>query len=102
MPQDNKNNISIDMHPEVAKGTYSNMAIIAHSPTEIVLDFAQLLPGIQNPTIRQRIIMSPIHAKRLLKALAENIDKYEDQFGTITEPTQGTTVPYDMNFVGKA
>lgn len=104
MSQENKNqqqNLNIDVTPEVAKGVYSNLAIISHSPSEIVLDFAQMLPGTPNANVRSRIIMSPIHAKRLLVALRDNIDKYEDQFGTIVDPAQ-STVPFDMNTVGKA
>ena len=95
--------LKIDMVPDVAKGTYSNLAIISHSPSEIVLDFAQMLPGTANAQVRSRIIMNPIHAKRLLSALADNIQKYEQNFGTIVEPTaplNADTVPYDI--LGKA
>ena len=96
-------NLQIEMTPDVAKGTYSNLAIITHSPTEIILDFAQMLPGVKNASVRERIIMNPIHAKRLLSALAENISKFEQTFGTITEPAMpnaANTVPYDL--LGKA
>jgi hypothetical protein len=99
-PQDLKLNID----PEVAKGIYSNLAIISHTPAEIVIDFAQMLPGADGANIRSRVIMNPIHAKRLLSALADNIQKYERNFGTITEPRtpapEGDTVPYDI--LGKA
>ena len=96
-------NLQIEMTPDVARGTYSNLAIITHSPTEIILDFAQMLPGVKNANVRERIIMNPIHAKRLLNALAENINKFEQTFGTITEPSMpnaSNTVPYDL--LGKA
>lgn len=96
-------NIQIDIAADVAKGTYSNLAIITHSPTEIILDFAQMLPGVKNASVRERIIMNPIHAKRLLNALADNINKFEQNFGTITEPAMpnaANTVPYDL--LGKA
>lgn len=102
----NKNNVSnlnLDISPEVAEGVYSNLAVISHTPTEMVLDFAQMLPGNKNATVRSRIIMNPVHAKRLLMALNDNIQKYESQFGTIEEPKmpmQGDTVPYDI--IGKA
>jgi len=102
----NKNNVSnlnIDISPEVSEGVYSNLAIISHTPAEMVLDFAQMLPGNKNAAVRSRIIMNPIHAKRLLMALNDNIQKYESQFGTIEEPKapmQGDTVPYDI--IGKA
>ena len=96
-------NIQIDIAADVAKGTYSNLAIITHSPTEIILDFAQMLPGVKNASVRERIIMNPIHAKRLLNALADNINKFEQNFGFITEPAMpnaANTVPYDL--LGKA
>ena len=95
--------LKLDISPDVAKGTYSNLAIISHSPSEIILDFAQMLPGLEGASVRQRIIMNPIHAKRTLAALTDNIKKYEQQFGTIEEPRmpmQGDTVPYDI--IGKA
>ena len=96
-------NIQLEIAADVAKGTYSNLAIITHSPTEIILDFAQMLPGVKNAAVRERILMNPIHAKRLLNALAENINKYEQAFGTIIEPAMPNatnTVPYDL--LGKA
>ena len=99
----NQQNLNLDINPDVAAGTYSNLVIISHSPTEMILDFAQLVPGVKNATVRNRIIMNPIHAKRLLMALNDNVQKYEKQFGPIKEPTNlpaGDTIPYDM--IGKA
>ena len=93
-------NLKLNISPEVATGTYSNLVVISHNPTEIILDFAQMMPGIEGAAIRQRIIMNPIHAKRTLAALSDNIKKYEQQFGTISEPMAGDTVPYDI--LGKA
>lgn len=98
-PQD----VKLDITPEVAQGIYSNLVIISHSPSEIVLDFAQMLPGSNNPSVRTRTIMSPIHAKRLLAALNDNIQKYEAQFGPIVEPAPaGDTIGYDQKLLGKA
>ncbi len=97
------NDLKLDVSSEVANGTYSNLAIISHSPSEIILDFAQMLPGTPNATIRSRVIMSPIHAKRLLAALNDNIQKFERNFGPIVEPqvpANTDTVPYDI--LGKA
>ena len=68
-------NLQLEIAADVAKGTYSNLAIITHSPTEIILDFAQMLPGVKGAAVRERILMNPIHAKRLLNALAENINR---------------------------
>ena len=93
-------NLKLNINPDVATGTYSNLVVVSHNPTEMILDFAQMLPGIEGATVRERIIMNPIHAKRLLAALNDNIKKYEQQFGAIVEPTADGTVPYDI--VGKA
>mgnify|MGYP002625025155 CR=1 FL=1 len=101
--KENQPNLNLTITPEVAAGTYSNMVVISHNPTEMVFDFAQILPGIDGATVRQRIVMNPIHAKRTLAALAENIKKYEQQFGEIVEPRMplgADTVPYDI--LGKA
>ena len=97
-----KQNLKLNIAPDVAEGTYSNLVVVSHTPAEVVLDFAQMLPGTEGATIRQRIIMNPIHAKRTLAALNDNIRKYEQQFGTIEEPraAMGDTVPYDI--LGKA
>lgn len=78
-----KKQISLELKPEIAKGTYSNLAIITHSHSEFIIDFATMLPGLAKPEISSRMIMTPEHAKRLLGALGENIDKYESQFGQI-------------------
>ena len=84
MAENNNNQISLELKPEVAKGHYSNLAIISHSHSEFIIDFATMLPGIQKPEIGNRIVMTPEHAKRLLNALADNISKYENQFGSIS------------------
>ena len=99
----NQQDLKLDVSSEVANGTYSNLAIISHSPSEIILDFAQMLPGTPNATIRSRVIMNPLHAKRLLAALNDNLQKYESNFGPIVDPQQTRntdTVPYDI--LGKA
>jgi hypothetical protein len=75
--------ISLELKPEVAKGQYSNLAIISHSRSEFIIDFATTLPGLVKPEIGSRIIMTPEHAKRLMNALFDNISKYEAQFGVI-------------------
>ncbi|MGM9705257.1 MAG: DUF3467 domain-containing protein [Prevotella sp.] len=83
---DQKNNnpeFSIELNPEIAHGEYSNLALITHSASDFVLDFAALLPGLPKPKVRSRIIMAPEHAKRLLQALQDNIYKYEQTFGKI-------------------
>ena len=103
MEKNDKKNFDIDFAPEALSGTYSNLVIISHSPSEFVIDFAQSLPGTKNPVVRQRIVMNPFHTKRFLKALVDNVSKFEKNFGEIDEapaniPTD--TVPYDI--IGKA
>lgn len=78
--------LQIELKPEVAEGTYSNLAIITHSSSEVVTDFIQMMPGMPKAQVKSRIIMAPEHAKRLLFALQDNIQKYEQQFGTIKLP----------------
>ena len=81
---DNQNKVNISIDPEVGKGTYANLAIITHSRAEFILDFASNLPGLPGPKVNNRVVMTPEHAKRLLNALADNIAKYESQFGPIS------------------
>ncbi len=88
---ENKKHLQIEITPEVADGIYSNLAIIANSPSEFIFDFAKILPGSEKAKVCSRVIMTPIHAKRLLKALAENVNKYESLFGEIEEPTVMST-----------
>ncbi|MDI9551819.1 MAG: DUF3467 domain-containing protein [Bacteroidota bacterium] len=78
-----KKQISLELRPEIARGTYSNLAIITHSRSEFIIDFATMLPGLAKPEIGNRIVMTPEHAKRLLQALMDNVTKYENQFGLI-------------------
>ena len=75
--------LTLELKPEVARGHYSNLAIISHSSSEFILDFATNLPGFPKAEIGSRIIMTPEHAKRLMNALFDNISKYEAQFGLI-------------------
>jgi len=91
MENENKNQLNLELKPEVARGTYSNLAIISHSHSEFVIDFATILPGLPKPEIGNRIVMNPEHAKRLLNALADNIGKYESQFGPIDLGTPKAT-----------
>lgn len=97
--EDNKNQgLQIELKPDVAKGVYANLALITHSSSDFVLDFASILPGLPKPEINARVIMAPEHAKRLLQALQENVYKYEQQFGKIVIPEQhsGIIAPFDL------
>ncbi|HAC22615.1 MAG: DUF3467 domain-containing protein [Tannerellaceae bacterium] len=78
------NDIKIELSPEVAQGTYANLAIIAHSSSEFVMDFVSLLPGVPAANVKSRVIMTPENAKRLAMLLQENIAQYEKQVGEIS------------------
>ena len=80
----NPNQLNIEVPEEVAGGVYSNFVIVGHSGSEFVVDFVQILPGLPQAKVRSRVIMTPQHAKRMLSALGENIERYEKAFGTIT------------------
>ena len=80
--------LQLNLRPEIARGEYSNLALITHSHTDFILDFARHLPGMQQPEVCSRVIMAPEHAKRLLAALQENIMRYEREFGAIKIPQQ--------------
>ena len=75
--ENKKEGLNIELTEEVAEGTYSNLAIINHSPSEFVVDFIQMMPGIPKAKVKSRVILTPQHAKRLMKALAENVTKFE-------------------------
>ena len=85
--------IDIEIKPEVAQGRSANLAIITHSSSEFILDFAQNMPGLPKMQVASRIIMTPEHAKRLLGALTDNIRKYESQFGEIRLPMNPMMIP---------
>jgi hypothetical protein len=77
--------ISIDI-PKELEAIYANVAFISHTPAEVVLDFAQILPRTPRGQVKSRVIMSPMHAKMLQKALAQNIANFERQYGEIRMP----------------
>ena len=99
---ENNQQLQIELKPEVAEGVYANLAILTHSSSEFVADFVQMMPGMQKAQVRSRIIMAPEHAKRLLMALQDNVQKYESQFGTIklAQPQQSnegrTIAPFNL------
>lgn len=97
MKEEEKNSMNIQLDPEVAEGTYSNLALIAHTDSEFILDFINMMAGTNQGKVKSRIIVTPQHAKRLAKALVENIQKFERQHGEIkvNEPQK---VP--LNFHG--
>ncbi len=101
--EENKNNqqqgLQIELTPDVAQGEYANFAIITHSSSDFVIDFARVLPGVPKAHVKSRVILAPEHAKRLLNALQENIMRYERAFGPIRLPQQEprTIAPFGTN-----
>lgn len=93
----NQVNINIELPEDVAEGIYSNLAIITHSNSEFIVDFIRIMPGVPKAKVKSRVVLTPQHAKRLLKALGENVAKFEQMNGTI-EDTEVNAIP--MNFGG--
>ena len=75
--------IKIELDDNVGQGEYVNLAIVTHSPAEFVMDYIRVLPGMTKSNVKSRIIMAPMHAKTLMMALKDNINKYENKFGEI-------------------
>ena len=96
--EQNKKGLQLELPQEVAQGEYANFAIITHSSSDFVVDFARVLPGVQKAQVRSRVILAPEHAKRLLGALQENIMRYEKAYGPIRIPNQEpkTFDPFDL------
>lgn len=93
MNHDNEGQLQIELSNEIAEGTYANLAVIAHSTSEFVLDFIRIMPGVAKAKVNSRVIMTPEHAKRLAIALEDNIIKYEKQFGQIRLPDTKGFIP---------
>lgn len=94
----NNNGLQLELPQDVAQGEYANFAIITHSSSDFILDFARILPGVPKALVKSRVILAPEHAKRLLHALNDNIMRYEQEFGPIQIPNQQprTAVPFDF------
>ena len=93
------NQISIELNEEVAQGIYSNLAVITHSPSEFVIDFVRIMPGIPKAQVKSRIILTPEHAKRLVSALQDNLAKYESVHGPIKK-VKGSGPVMPLSFGG--
>ncbi len=93
--QQPQNQLNIEITEEMAEGIYANLAIITHSNSEFVLDFVSVMPGTPKSKVKSRIIFTPMHAKRFMKALKENIDRFEATNGQIQDMEQ---VEIPMNF----
>ncbi len=95
--QNQPNQLNIEISEEIAEGTYANLAIITHSHAEFVIDFVNVMPGTPKSKVKSRIILTPQHAKRFMKALTENISKYEAMNGPIKDLED---IQLPMNFGG--
>jgi hypothetical protein len=98
MEEQTENQLNIELSEEIAEGVYSNLAIITHSNSEFVLDFIRVMPGVPKAKVKSRIILTPEHAKRLLSALEDNIEKFEAVHGRVKMQSEPTGFP--MNFGG--
>jgi hypothetical protein len=87
--------LNIELDEAIADGMYSNLAIINHSASEFIVDFVKIMPGIPKAKVKSRIILTPQHAKRLAKALSDNIRKFEQVHGEVKDFEQP---PIPMNF----
>src|SRR6187401_3300700 len=91
-----QNQLNIELSEEIAEGIYSNLAIITHSNSEFVIDFIKIMPGVPKAKVKSRIILTPQHAKRLMRALTDNVMKFEQIHGAIKDTEPG----FPMNFGG--
>ncbi|MBS1651712.1 MAG: DUF3467 domain-containing protein [Bacteroidetes bacterium] len=98
MEEQNQNqpHLDIELSEEIAEGVYSNLAVITHSQSEFIIDFIKIMPGVPKARVKSRVLLTPQHAKRLLKALAENVNKFEQLNGKIKDIEN----PFPMNFGG--
>jgi hypothetical protein len=90
--ENNERELSIELDQEMADGVYANLVVINHSSSEFVLDFVNVMPGMPKAHVRSRVVLAPEHAKRLLAALADNIEKYENANGNISD-NNSYTIP---------
>jgi hypothetical protein len=97
--QNQNNQLNIEISEEISEGQYANLAIITHSHAEFVIDFVNVMPSTPKSKVKSRLIMTPQHAKRFMKALLENVSRYEESHGVIKDLEQ---VEIPMNFGGPA
>ncbi|WP_026998404.1 DUF3467 domain-containing protein [Eisenibacter elegans] len=90
---------NIELPAELAEGEYANLVMILHSNAEFVLDFIRMMPGLPQPRVKSRVILTPEHAKRLVAALNDNIRQYEETYGAIQMPQDTSKTP--IHFSGQ-
>ncbi len=101
LPDNQPNQLNIEISEEVAEGNYANLAIITHSHAEFVIDFVNVMPGTPKSKVKSRIILTPQHAKRLMKALADNVQKFEAVNGNIKD-LEDMQLPMSFGPTGQA
>ncbi len=94
------NQLNIELTEDIAEGIYSNLAIITHSNAEFVIDFVRVMPGVPKAKVKSRVLLTPQHAKRLMRALQDNISKFESVHGQITEGKAQEGNVFPMGFSG--
>jgi 3-deoxy-D-manno-octulosonic-acid transferase len=92
-----KNQLNIELSEEMAEGAFANLAMIAHTNEEFVIDFIRVMPNMPKAKVKARVILTPQHAKRVMRALIENVQRYEAQHGTIAE-NQPNNPPFPIHF----
>lgn len=97
-PQGQANQLNIELPEQISEGEYANLAVITHSASEFVADFVRVVPNVPKARVKSRVILAPLHAKRLLGALQENIAKYEAQYGAIADPAAARVAFPAMSF----
>ncbi|MEO6868795.1 MAG: DUF3467 domain-containing protein [Ginsengibacter sp.] len=97
IPKDQPNQLNIEISEEISEGVYANLAIITHSHAEFVIDFVNVMPGTPKSKVKSRIILTPTHAKRFMKAMIENVKKFESVNGIIQD-IEAVELP--LNFGG--
>jgi hypothetical protein len=97
MENENNNQLNIELTEDIAEGIYSNLAVITHSQSEFVIDFIKVMPGVPKARVKSRIVLTPQHAKRLMQALTDNIQKFEQVNGKIKD-MEPRAIP--LNFGG--
>ncbi|MDR2083480.1 MAG: DUF3467 domain-containing protein [Bacteroidales bacterium] len=85
MNENPENRVNIELSDEIAEGIYSNLAVITHSNSEFIIDFVKMMPGVPKAKVKSRIILTPQHAKRLMRALQDNMQKFEAKHGKVAE-----------------
>ncbi len=93
--QNKEQQLNIELSEEMSDGVYANLAIITHSFAEFVFDFVNVMPNVPKAKVKSRVVMTPQHAKRLMRALVENVKRFEAQHGTIQEQEQ-VNIPFNF------